>query len=42
MKVLLVLLLIWLLCGATAAVLSIGPALLRILLFGPISLANLL
>lgn len=40
MKVLAILAVLWLLSGVTAAFLSFGPTLLRMLLFGPISLAN--
>ena len=40
MKVLLILALLWLLSGAVAAMLSFGPALARVVVFGPISLAN--
>ena len=41
MKVFLVFVaLMWLLSGAVAAFLSFGPTLVRMILFGPISLAN--
>ena len=40
MKVLAILALLWLLSGAVAAFLSFGPTLGRMILFGPISLAN--
>jgi hypothetical protein len=40
MKALFSIVVAWALCGAIAAVLSFGPALLRIVVFGPISLAQ--
>lgn len=32
----------WMGCGAVAAVISFGPALVRVIAFGPISLASLI
>lgn len=40
MKTLLAFAVLWLLSGAVAAFLSYGPSLLRMILFGPISLVN--
>jgi hypothetical protein len=40
MKALFSIVVAWALCGAIAAVLSFGHALLRIVVFGPISLAQ--
>ena len=40
MKALFSILVAWMLCGAVAAFFSFGPALLRIVAFGPVSLAQ--
>ncbi len=40
MKALFTIVVAWAACGAIAAVLSFGPALLRVVMFGPISLAQ--
>ena len=40
MKALFSILVAWMLCGAVAAFFSLGPALMRIVAFGPVSLAQ--
>lgn len=42
MKTVLVVLCTWASCGAVAAVMNFGPALLRVVAFGPISLLHAL
>ena len=42
MRALFTIVVAWALCGAIAAFFSFGPALLRIVAFGPISLARTL